>query len=84
MLADAMWPYMRLWLEIASLAARGDAFYRSVGEQIARGFLAWGASQLDSANETERAADAATLLIMTEGMVLLKSVGLDDVCRQVV
>ena len=77
-LADAMWPYMRLWLEIASLAARGDVFYRSVGEQIARGFLAWGAAQLDSASET----DAANLLIMIEGTVLLKSVGLDDVCRQ--
>ena len=81
-LADAMWPYMRLWLEIASLAARGDAFYRSVGEQIARGFLAWGASQLDSASDDVREADAANLLIMIEGTVLLKSVGLDDVCRR--
>lgn len=81
-LADRVWPYMRLWLEIASLSARGDPFYRQVGEAIARGFLAWGAAQLDSATPGARRADAAKLLIMVEGMVLLKSVGLDDVCRQ--
>ena len=82
LLDDALWPYMRLWLEIASLAARGDPFYRKVGEQIARGFLAWGAAQLDSPTPAQRSIDAARLLVMTEGMVLLKSVGLDDVCRQ--
>ena len=40
---DEMWPFMRVWLEIASLAANGDAFYRAVGEQLGRGFLSWGA-----------------------------------------
>jgi AcrR family transcriptional regulator len=78
--ADDLWPYMRLWLEIASMAAR-DPFYRQVGESIARGFLAWGAAQLDAATPAERAADAAKLLVMTEGAVLLRSVGLEDVVR---
>lgn len=77
---DALWPYMRLWLEIASMAAR-DPFYRQVGESIARGFLSWGAAQLDSATPEQRAIDAATLLVMTEGAVLLRSVGLEDVAR---
>lgn len=80
LLADEMWPYMRLWLEIASLAARGDPLFRRVGEGIARGFLAWGAAQLDSAAPDE---DAARLLVTMEGMVLLKSVGLEDECRRV-
>jgi AcrR family transcriptional regulator len=75
--ADEFWPYMRLWLEIASLAARGDAFYRTVGEQIGRGFLAWGRAQLDS-KDPDR--DAARLLVSLEGMLVLKSLGLDDVC----
>ncbi len=79
--AEALWPYMRLWLEIASLAARGDPVCHSVGEKIARGFLAWGAVQLDSPTPEARARDAAKLLVTIEGMVLLKSVGLDDVCR---
>lgn len=77
---DLMWPYMRLWLEIASRAARNDPIYRPVGERIARGFLAWGAAQLDSA-PADRAADSATLLVLIEGRVVLKSVGLDDIGR---
>jgi len=81
LLDDSLWPYMSLWLEIASLAARNDPFYRALGEQIGRGFLAWGAAQLDSPSPAQRAIDAARLLAMTEGMVLLKSLGLDDVCR---
>ena len=80
-LADEMWPYMRLWVEVASLAAYGDPLLRQVGERIARGFLAWGAAQLDSPTPEQRLADAAALLVMIEGMILLKSVGLEDVCR---
>jgi AcrR family transcriptional regulator len=80
--ADSLWPYMRLWLEIASLAAKGDPICRTVGEKIARGFLDWGAAQLDSPMAEARARDAARLLVTIEGMVLLKSVGLDDVCQQ--
>lgn len=81
LLAEALWPYMRIWLEIATLAAGGDALARVNGERIARGFLAWGAAQLDCADEAERTAQAAQLLVSIEGMVLLKSMGLEDVCR---
>lgn len=80
LLADRFWPYMRLWLEIASRAGHGDAFYRAIGERLARGFLAWGAAQLDSPTPEARERDAARLLVTMEGMVLLKSVGLDDIC----
>jgi AcrR family transcriptional regulator len=75
-LADDLWPYLRVWLEIASLSAKGDPFYHATGNQIARGFLAWGAAQLES--ETPE-TDAARLLVALEGAVLLKSVGLDDI-----
>ena len=78
--AADLWPYMRLWLEVASLSARGDAIYRTVGEQLGRGFLSWGAAQLDCPDETARARDAAKLLVSIEGMLFLKSIGLDDVC----
>ncbi len=78
-LSDEMWPYMRVWMEIASRAAQGDAFYRSVGEQLGRGFLAWGAGQIDAATPEHREADAARLLIISEGAMLLKSIGMDDV-----
>jgi AcrR family transcriptional regulator len=78
-LAEDLWPYLRVWLEIASLAAKGDPFYRATGNQIAHGFLAWGAAQLDSATP---GTDAAKLLVALEGAVLLKSVGLDDIIAQ--
>jgi AcrR family transcriptional regulator len=80
-LADDLWPYLRVWLEIASLAAKGDPFYRAAGHQIAHGFLAWGAAQLDSQTPD---ADAAKLLVTMEGAVLLKSVGLDDVIARAI
>jgi AcrR family transcriptional regulator len=74
-----LWPYMRIWLEVASKAAMGDAYYRAVGEQIGRGFLEWGKAQLKSDNEAQRDIDAAKLLVSIEGMLVLKSLGLDDV-----
>jgi AcrR family transcriptional regulator len=78
---DEMWPFMRVWLEIASLAANGDAFYAAVGEQLGRGFLSWGAAQIDAPTEAERHDQAARILLMTEGMVVLKSIGLDGEAR---
>jgi len=79
-LSDEMWPYARIWLEVASLAARGDPLYRAVGGAIGRGFLAWGEGQIASETPEQRARDAARLLAEIEGMILLKSLGMDDVC----
>jgi AcrR family transcriptional regulator len=76
----ALWPYMRVWLEVAAAAAGGDGLCRRVGEDIARGFLAWGAAQLDSPDAAARSRDAARLLVTVEGIVLLHSLGLADVC----
>lgn len=81
LLSDDVWPYMQLWLEIVALSARGDPFYRAVGGGIARAFLEWGKAQLRAPTATARAADAARLLVSIEGMVLLKSVGLEDIAK---
>jgi AcrR family transcriptional regulator len=79
LLVDELWPYMRIWLEVGSRSAMGDPFYRAVGEQIGRGFFEWGKAQLKSDNEEQRDIDAAKLLVSIEGMLFLKSIGLDDV-----
>jgi AcrR family transcriptional regulator len=76
---DALWPYMRIWLDVAARAAMGDPFYRAVGEQIGRGFLEWGKAQLQSDSAAQRDIDAARLLVSIEGMLFLKSIGLDDI-----
>jgi AcrR family transcriptional regulator len=72
---DTYWPYMRLWLEIASRAAGGDAFFKGIGEQLGRGFLMWIMAQLAEPNP----AQAARVLRATEGWLFLKAIGLDDV-----
>jgi AcrR family transcriptional regulator len=78
LLAPDLWPYMKLWLEIAAGAAAGDPLLRSVGEELARGFLAWGAAQLALPPEADRATEAARLLIAVEGSVLLSALGLGE------
>lgn len=70
LLAKDLWPYMCVWLEIAALAARGDTFYRAIGGQIGASFLAWGAAQLDNAEDT------TALLVRIEGSLLLHSLGM--------
>lgn len=77
-LDESVWPFMQIWLEIASSAARGDQTCRRVGESIARGFLAWIGEHLLMENEADRRADATRVLIRIEGAVLLKSLGLGD------
>lgn len=87
LLDDAVWPYMRVWLSMASRAAHGDVLCRSLGEALGRGFLSWAASHIANADEgadegadgNARATDAARLLAAVEGLVLLKALGLDDV-----
>jgi len=79
--ADDLWPFMCLWLEIASLSARGDPLFRAVGEKIGRGFLAWGEAQLESPNDASRRTDAAKLLVRIEGMLVLRSIGMADAAR---
>ncbi len=79
---DPFWPFMRLWLEVASLAAKGDETCRTVGERLARGFHAWGEAQLDAPTPEARRRDASRLLLLVDGMVFLKSVGLEDIGRE--
>lgn len=77
-LDDALWSFMQLWLEIASLSARGDLACRHVGEVIARGFLTWVAEQVQAPSEAERHHEATRVLMRLEGAVVLKSLGLGD------
>lgn len=78
LLADpGVWPFMRVWLDMAARAAQGDAAIRAVGARIGQSFLDWLGCHLD-VPEAARAGAAARLLIEIEGTVLLASLGLDD------
>ncbi|MEM9938648.1 MAG: TetR/AcrR family transcriptional regulator [Pseudomonadota bacterium] len=83
MSSEVFWPYLRLWLQMAAFSADGDAVFQTAGKRIGRGFADWGAAHLSAPDEEARARDAAKLLIMIEGSVLLRSLGLDDVVERV-
>lgn len=78
-LEEQFWPYMCVWLELASRAGRNDPDFTAIAAQIGQGFLAWGAMQLDVPDEQARDRDAARLLVIIEGMVLVKAIGLGSV-----
>lgn len=63
-------PYLGLFLEIASRAARGDTLCRTVGAEIVEGFLAWIEAQLDTPPERLR-PEALAILTEIEGRVVL-------------
>jgi AcrR family transcriptional regulator len=75
-LEEEFWPYMCVWLELASRAARGDPLYVPIASAIGAGFLEWGKMQLSAPDETARARDAARLLIRIEGAVMVKAIGM--------
>ena len=81
-LDDQFWPYMCMWLELASRAARGDPLYAPIAVQIGSGFLAWGEAQLSSPDPASRARDAARLLVTIEGMVLVKAIGMGEIVER--
>lgn len=71
----ALRPYMRLWLELAGHAARGEEPHRGIGAAIAQGFLDWIAQRLAGPARDAPAA-ALSVLIRIEGMLLLEAYGI--------
>lgn len=71
----ALQPFMRLWLELAARAARGQAPHRVIAGRIADRFLAWAAERLQVTCEADRASQAALLFAIVDGLALLEAVG---------
>lgn len=74
-----LWPCLRVFLEMASRSASGDPLYREIGERVGRSFHAWGMHQLES---EQPEIEAAKLLVATEGLIVLKAIGLHDIARK--
>jgi len=78
MRTPALQPYVRLWLELAAGAARGQEPHRAVAGQITDAFLSWAADRLLVEDEADRAPQAALLLATVDGFALLEAVGRAD------
>lgn len=68
-------PFMNLWLDLASSAARGLQPQHRVAGEIADGFLSWVTSRLKAEARGDQATPAALFMACIEGMYLLEVAG---------
>ncbi|MDP2285561.1 MAG: TetR/AcrR family transcriptional regulator [Pseudohongiella sp.] len=68
--SDAFKPYLRLWLDLAAHANRGDPLFLSIAQQISTGWINWMASLLD-VPEANKDATAALILAAVDGQLVL-------------
>jgi AcrR family transcriptional regulator len=73
--SENLQPFMPLWLDLASGAARGLQPHRDVAGQIADGFLAWVTVRLQPESDGEPPLLAPLFIASIEGMYLLKAIG---------
>ena len=69
----AMKPFMRISIEIAAAANRGEDPYRKIFSDIVAGFLAWIEMRLATPDPARRSAEAAMLLAMIDGIAVLSA-----------
>ena len=70
-------PYLHLWLELVTLAARNKEPFGTIAQDISNTFLCWIAAALQVDREEERGPLAALTLVLIEGLVLFDALG-DD------
>jgi AcrR family transcriptional regulator len=67
-------PCMRLWIEVAARAGRGEAPYDAMAGDIADHFAAWAAARLD-APPSRRREQGALLSAAVDGLAVLAAAG---------
>jgi AcrR family transcriptional regulator len=65
-------PFMRIWIEISAMGARGQEPYRSFAHQTVAAWLDWINARLDLPSKEERRHYAAAILTILEGATLLE------------
>lgn len=83
-LSDEIWPYLRLWLDLAARAARHDPLFAPVGQAIGHGFHAWIEAQLVTSDPDLRRTEATEIMIGLEGVIVLKSVGMQSLVQELI
>lgn len=70
-----LWPFMCVWLEVCSLAARGDPMFRAIGNRIGHGFCEWIGEMLTLEGGVNRNSVATRILRSIEGAIVMRSIG---------
>ncbi len=83
-LDDALWPLLRLRLELATKVARQEAPFAAAGHAMAGAFHQWIEGQLVTANPELRRAEATEIMIGLEGVVVLKCLDMGDLVAELV
>jgi len=78
---ESLQPFMPLWLDLASRAARGLQPHRDIAGEIGDGFLAWVAIRLQLQGDRKPALLAPLFIASIEGMYLLKAIGRGDIAE---
>jgi AcrR family transcriptional regulator len=73
--SESLGPYMNIWLDLASGAARGLQPHRSVAGAIVDGYLAWVTSRLEPQGHGAPALPAALFLAAVQGIYSLTAIG---------
>jgi AcrR family transcriptional regulator len=76
--SDSLRPFVPLWLDLASAAARGLQPHRDIAGEIADGFHDWVAVRLHAKGDVEAASSARLFLAAIEGMYLLTAIGREE------
>lgn len=67
-------PFMRLWVEVVAAAARDEAPFTAIAAQISQGFMDWVENRLAMVQGPDRAATAAAIIAIIDGVALI------DIC----
>jgi AcrR family transcriptional regulator len=70
-------PYLKLWLELAALAAGEGDTYRPIARSICDGFFDWITATIKVEREADRIPLASLALATIEGLVLLDALDMD-------
>lgn len=73
--SPAMQPSMRLWLDIATFAARGEVPFPDLAARILDQFMTWLEDRIDRPPGPERRQQAALLLAVIDGLALFDMAG---------
>lgn len=77
MKSESLQPFMHVWLDLASGAARNLQPQREIAGEIIDGFLVWARGRLQPDADGEPSSSAPLFLAAVEGMYLLRAIGRD-------